>query len=596
MADTLTLAARLSLDSRQWMQGLGQAQGGTQKFVSRVRSEIAQLRGFMNSTTGVLAQLGLGIAAVSTVKHSAQTDQTLVRIKQTADLTTDQVIKLRNNLHSMAQATGNSFDDLQAGFGQLAAGGLTFDQALPTIEAINKSMRVTGSEATTLASALQSAQANFGFDLTKPGQALELLDKMTVAGRAGVVEIEQLASVFGTAANNAKSAGLSFDQTLALFEGLGTATTKDRVGTLVDSTLRLFTNANYMKEAQKATGVKFFDKSGARRNPLDILTDIQGRYNALGTDKERFKFISGAFGKADLDTIKGVQLALSAGKLGQVRQITDITANARGQTDKDLAENMATAVAQAGVLKETLATVGDQVSQPINKALAETIKTLTGAKDKGGLGLNGWELLGGGALAAGGAYVGGRAARGVLGNLLSRFGANTASLGAGVVAGKALKDAGAATPVYIVGAAPGLLNGLGGGAGVLDALGGKTKKGGIAGALATLGSRVALPAALLAPVLGRYSGALSDGMDDPTLKQDVSSTMRRSRGRGLLAAANRANAAAAQRVEGEIAVEVTVRPDGRSVGRVTSMKGIASATVNNRSNGAGTGRMMEPAR
>lgn len=596
MADTLTLAARLSLDSRQWMQGLGQAQGGTQKFVSRVRSEIAQLRGFMNSTTGVLAQLGLGIAAVSTVKHSAQTDQSLTRIKQTASLTTDQVTQLRAELHRMAQGTGNDFDALREGFDKLVAGGLDYNQSLPTIKAINASMRVTGAEATTLAGALQSAQANFQFDLTQPKMAADLLDKMTVAGRAGVIELEDLSGVFASAAGNANKAKLSFDQTLAVIEGLATATTKDRVGTLVDSTLRLFTNANYMKDAAKATGVKFFDKAGARRNPLDILTDIQSRYNALGTDKERFKFLSGAFGKADQDTIKGIQQALSGNQLANIRSIAAEVSKAGGTTQRDLPEAMSNAVAQSGVLKETLATVGDQVSQPINKALAETIKTLTGAKDKGGLGLNGWELLGGGALAAGGAYVGGRAARGVLGNLLSRFGANTASLGAGVVAGKALKDAGAATPVYIVGAAPGLFNGLGGGAGVLDALGGKTKKGGIAGALATLGSRVALPAALLAPVLGRYSGALSDGMDDPTLKQDVSSTMRRSRGRGLLAAANRANAAAAQRVEGEIAVEVTVRPDGRSVGRVTSMKGIASATVNNRSNGAGTGRMMEPAR
>lgn len=595
MAETLTLAARLSLESRQWMQGLGQAQGGLQKFVSRARSEVAQLRGFMNSTTGVLAQLGLGIAAVSTVKHSAQTDQSLTRIKQTASLTTDQVTQLRAELHRMAQGTGNDFDALREGFDKLVAGGLDFNQSLPTIKAINASMRVTGAEATTLAGALQSAQANFQFDLTQPRMAADLLDKMTVAGRAGVIELEDLSGVFASAAGNANKAKLSFDQTLAVIEGLATATTKDRVGTLVDSTLRLFTNANYMKDAAKATGVKFFDKNGARRNPLDILTDIQSRYNALGTDKERFKFLSGAFGKADQDTIKGIQQALSGNQLANIRSIAAEVAKAGGTTQRDLPEAMNNAVAQSGVLKETLATVGDQVSQPINKALADTIKTLTGAKEKGGLGLNGWELLGGGALAAGGAYVGGRAARGVLGNLLSRFGANTASLGAGVVAGKALKDAGAATPVYIVGAAPGLFSGLGGG-GVLDALGGKTKKGGLAGALATLGSRAALPAALLAPVLGRYAGTLTDGVDDSTLKQDVSSTMRRSRGRGLLAAANRANAAAAQRVEGEIAVEVTVRPDGRSVGRVTSMKGIASATVNNRSNGAGTGRMMESVR
>jgi hypothetical protein len=59
----LTLAARLQLESRQWLQGLSAAQGGTRKFVGAVRSEFAQLRGFMGSTTGMLAQLGVGFGA-----------------------------------------------------------------------------------------------------------------------------------------------------------------------------------------------------------------------------------------------------------------------------------------------------------------------------------------------------------------------------------------------------------------------------------------------------------------------------------------------------------------------------------------------------
>ncbi|MCD7099122.1 phage tail tape measure protein [Stenotrophomonas sp. MMGLT7] len=598
MTSPLTLAARLQLESRQWVQGLTQAQGGTKKFISGVRSEFAQLRGFLNSTTGMLAQVGLGFGALNTVMSSAKTDQALTRVKQTADLTTSQVVQLRTELHGMAQDTGIAFDGLRGGFDQLAAGGLTFGQALPTIEAINKNMRVTGSEATTLASALQSAQTNFGFDLTQPGKALELLDKMTVAGRAGVIEIEDLAGVFGTAASNAKAAGLTFEQTLALFEGLGTATTKERVGTLVDSTLRLFTNANYMKEAQKATGVKFFDAQGDRRNPLDILTDIKADYDKLTTDRDRFAFVSKAFGKADLDTIKGINQAMAAGRIDQIREIAAAVQGASGTTMRDLPEAMSNSVAQAGVLRETLSTVGDQVSQPINKALADTIKALT---SEDGLGLNGWELLGGGALAAGGAYAGGRMAKGALGQILSKFGGSTASLGAGLVAGTALQQAGAATPVYIVGAAPGLFADMGGGNPLDVVTPGESKGGKKAGRWAGLGSlaaiaTAALPAAALAagPMI-RYGGTLSSGMEDETLQRDVSRTLRRSRGKSLLRRANdqdRDN----MPVTGVIAVEVDVK-DGRTVGRITKMEGVQSARVTNPpANAQRSGRMMEPAR
>lgn len=602
MTSPLTLAARLQLESRQWLQGLTQAQGGTKKFVSTVRSEFRELRGFMDSTAGTLAKLGLGFGVVNTVMGSAKTDQALTRVKQTADLSIQQVGQLRTELHRMAQDTGIVFTGLREGFDQLAAGGLTFDQALPTIEAINKSMRVTGAEATTLAGALQSAQANFGFDLTQPGKALELLDKMTVAGRAGVIEIEDLAGVFGTAASNAKAAGLTFEQTLALFEGLGTSTTKDRVGTLVDSTLRLFTNANYMREAQKATGVQFFDKqTGSRRNPLDILTDIKAGYDKLSTDRERFAFISKAFGKADLDTIKGISQAMSSGRIGEIREIAAAVEKAAGTTQRDLPEAMANSVAQGGVLRETLATVGDQVSMPINKALAETIQKLTGSKESGGLGLDGWDLIGGGVLAAGGAYAGGRMAKGALGKILQQLGGGSVSLGAGVVAGQALQQAGAATPVYVVGAAPGLFAGIGGTSPIVGVpgAGDAGKKGpGAAGKimpfLSGLATRAAAPALLASYPLSRYVGTLSDGMDDPTLQADVQRTLRRGRGRGLLA---RANAQNAQQAEARAAVDVNVQvQDDRITARVTRSEGVERATVTNRlprSPRPRTGRMME---
>lgn len=611
MNNTLTLAARLQLEARQWMQGLNQADSGTRRFISHTQAEFGRLRSFMQSTTGMLAQIGLGIGAVSVIKHSAQTDQTLVRIKQTADLTNAQVTKLRGSLHGMAQETGNTFDDLQAGFGQLVAGGLSFDQALPTIDAVNKAMRVTGSEATTLSSALQSAQANFGFDLTQPGKALELLDKMTVAGRTGVIELEDLAGVFGSAAKTAQSAGLTFDQTLAVFEGLGTATTKDRVGTLVDSTLRLFTNANYMKAASQATGVKFFDKSGAQRNPLDILQDIQAKYNTLTTDKDRFKLISQAFGKADQDTIKGLKQALSEGRLAQIRDIAKQVQGSSGTINRDFAENMGTSVAQAGVLKETLATVGDQISQPINKVLAETIQKLTAPKEKGGLGLNGWELLAGGGLLAGGTYAAGRVGGGMLGKLLANAGASGASLATGLVAGQTLKEAGAATPVYIVGAAPGLFSGAAG-AGPDLPIAPRGAAGGAASKLRWLGLAGGLAVGSMAVDPRNWNpgrGVVGNKQDMDTLIQEL-----QQRGgkkgwwltRGGMPQLNLLEdlvggfGKSGKGTQGEIAVTVEVKDD-RTTARITRMDGVANATVRNSGVSGSTyqratGRMMEMAR
>lgn len=501
----VTLAARLSLDATQWAQGLGLSQSRLRSFVSGARREVDGLRSFMQSTTGKLASLGASVSVAAAIAQSAKTDQALGRIQQTAGLTSVQTEILRTSLHRMAQETGNTFDSLQAGFGRLAAGGMTFDQALPTIDAINKTMRVTGSEAETLAGALQSAQTNFNFDLSKPGVAAKLLDQMTVAGRAGVIEIEDLAGVFGTAASSAKAAGLTFEQTLALFEGMGTATTKDRVGTLVDSTLRIFTNAQYMKAAQKSTGVKFFDGSGERRNALAVIADIRSAYVKLNTDKARFKFITDAFGKADLDTIKGIRQALDADNLAKVLSIAKETEDASGTIKRDIAGSMNNAVAQAGLLRETLGTAGDALAQPINSALVRLIKYGTGKKEDGGLELSGTQVLGGGAAAIGTAALLSR----ILPPVLSRVLGGGASLGSGIAMGTALEKAGAATPVFVVGAAPGLFSGGGSGLGV----GGGSVLGGATGAIAGTAGRTVGTAAIMRAAAGSVGvGTMATGM------------------------------------------------------------------------------------
>lgn len=469
MARDLTLAARLMLDSQRWAAGLSQAGRQTRGFVNLARSEFAQLRGFMQSTTGVLAQVGAGYTLGKVIGDSAKTDQALTRIQQTAGMTTAQTAKLRSELQGMAGETGNAFGSLQEGFGQLIAGGLSFEASLPTIDAVNKAMRVTGSEATTLATALQAAQEHFGFDLSSAGVAAGVLDKMTVAGRAGVIEIEDLSGVFGSAAAAATSAGLSFEKTLALIEGMGTATTKDRVGTLVASTLRLFTNASYMKEAEKATGVKFFDANGARRDAIDVISDIKKVYDTLKTEKQKSDLINKAFGKADQDTRVGIQAAMRDGKLDQILQIVEQMGKAAATIERNMAGAMDNSVAQAGVLKERLAAAGDRFAQPINKALTATIQKLAGKKEDGGMDLSGGEMLGYGAGALTGMYAVSRVLKGPLANMLARFTGGTASLGTGVAMGTALEQAGAATPVFVVGAAPGLFGTGGAGAANLAA-------------------------------------------------------------------------------------------------------------------------------
>lgn len=449
MADrNLSLALRLYADSANFVRGLASGQQGVKRFTAVAKQEFDALRNAMRSVQGQIATIGGGVTAVGLAVQSAKMDKSLGQIGLTADLSAGQVGGLRGELFKMAKETGRSADDLQQSFSNAVASGLKFGEALPVVNAVNKAMAVTGAGADKLTSSVTVAATAFNFDLAKPGQAVELLDKMTLAGRKGNAELENLADIFARVGVNAAAGGMGFEQTLAFIEGLSLIERQpERLATLADSTLRLFTNLNYAKEAAKATGVRFFDQqTGERRNPLDVLKDLKKEYDKLGTDKERALFMQSAFGKADLDTIKGLRTLFGGDMLTKVQGFTGEIRDAGGTLQRDLQKALNNAVDQTGRLRAELRRAADDFAQPINDAFQNMVKWGLDSKANGGLGLTGEDLaLGGAGLAAGtllAARYGGKA----IGGLLSKGG----GLGAGVGVGKALESAAGVTPVYVV--------------------------------------------------------------------------------------------------------------------------------------------------
>lgn len=443
----LSLSLRLYADSVRFVAGLTQAESRVQRFARGAKGEIAALKSAMGSLQGQLASLGVSVGAVALAAQSARMDKGLTQIGQTAGMSRVEVEKLRADLFRLAGETGQNVDDLQAGFNVAVQSGLAFKEALPVVEATNKAMAVTGANATQLTGALGVAATAFQFDLSKPQQAALLLDKMTVAGRQGNAELENLSSIFGRVGVNAASAGMGFDQTLAFIEALSMVErSPERLATLADSTLRLFTNMKYMKEAQGATGVKFFDAKGERRDAVEVLKDIKTKYDKLTTDAQRSNFLEKAFGGADLDTIKGLKTLLGGNSLAKVGDFSKAIGAAGGTIERDLPAAISNAVDQTGRLKSALRQAADDFARPINDALQGAIKFGLDKKENGGLGLDGKDIaIGGTALALGtlaAARYGGKAVSG----LAKRLGGTAA----GVAEGKALEAAAGVTPVFVV--------------------------------------------------------------------------------------------------------------------------------------------------
>lgn len=503
MSRDLTLAMKLSADASRMTAGLLNGERGIKKFSSVAKREFESIKNSVSSVEGKLASLGVTIGVTASIMQSARLDKSLTQIGQTAGASEAEVAGLRKEFFRMAQETGQGVDGLEDGFNNAVQSGLKFKEALPVIDATNKAMAVTNASADKLTSSLTVASTAYSFDLTKPKMAINLLDQMTVAGRLGNAELENLSDIFARVGPGAASAGMGFNQTLAFIEGLSQIERQpERLATLADSTLRLFNNLKYMKDAQKATGVKFFNADGSRRDAVAVIGDIKKQYDKLDTEKKRAVFIQKAFGQADLDTIKGMRVLLSGEMLNTIKGFTSQIEQAGGTLERDLPKAINNSVDQVGRLKAALRSAADDFAQPINDVIAKATKKLLDKKEDGGMGMDGKDLL----LAGGGAALltvltakyGSKAIAGIAGKV--------SGVGAGVATGKALETAAGVTPVYVVNMGEG---GMGGTLPVLpDAV--KTTAGTAAGSTITAAG-VSTAALALAPLALMYGATKMAG-------------------------------------------------------------------------------------
>lgn len=493
MSNDLTLAMRLYLESRQFAGGLRQSGRAVTGFTGKAKQELGELKKMFGGIKGQMASLGIAVGAGALVKQSAGLDKSLMQTKQTAQATVEQAKNLRGELFRMSKETGQGLESLQGGFDNLVQSGLDWEKSLATIDAINPAMAVTSASADVLASGLTVAAQAFDFDLSKPGLAVDLLDKMVVAGRLGKAELENLSAIFSRVGDSAKSANLSFDETLGFIEQLSLSEDNpERLATLADSTLRLFTNENYKQEAQKNLGIDFYNKDGSSKRALQVLSDIQEKYKTLKTDRQRAAFIQAGFGKTDLDTKKGLIKLLGEGRLQNIDAMVEQIDKSGGAIARDLPDAINNAIDQTGRLKSSLREAADEFAQPVNKTISEAIKF---GMSKDGLDLSGKEMIvGGTALVAGTALAARYGGKG-----LSKLGGKLFGTAGGVATGKALEEAAGVTPVFVVNMPSG---GFGG-----DLPGLPGKAGGVASKLPKVlgGARVATAALFGAESLGTIS-------------------------------------------------------------------------------------------
>ncbi|MBA6100458.1 phage tail tape measure protein [Pseudomonas juntendi] len=409
-----------------------------------VRTEVERIKRLGGSAQGQLAGLGLGFGAATGLVGSAALDRQLIRTQQTAGMIAAQREEWREEGFRIAKQYGLGREGVDSGFNTLIASGVEYGAAKKTADAIGQGTAVTGADAAILGKAVVAGASAFNIDLNKDGAALELLQKMTVAGRLGNAELENLADLFPKIGQSAQRAGMSISQALAFTETLSTVEMQpDRLGTLADSTLRVFGIKAYQEQITKATGVQFFDKSGSYRDPAAVLGDLKGKYDKLKTDKERARFLGVTFKGMDQDTVRGMQIMLSGNRLDTFKEQTAEIARAEPVFNRDLADNVNSATGTGSRMRATLSQAIDRMAQPLNKSFTEF-----GSYILDDLNLTGEQMLGAGIATGLGGYYAGRGAKAGAGALLNRFLGGPETL-KNVAVGKVLEEAAGVTSVFV---------------------------------------------------------------------------------------------------------------------------------------------------
>ncbi|MDE1909386.1 MAG: phage tail tape measure protein [Pseudomonas sp.] len=442
---------------RRMAQNSGRSLRTLKTIAMGVRQEFDRLKGLGGSMQGKLAGLGVGVGVVSGVTSSAKLDRQLIRTQQTAGMSVGEREEWRGEQWRLAKTYGIEREQVQTGFDTLIASGLSYDKAKASSGAIAQATAVTGADSGILAKALITGASAFDIDLSKPNAALDILQKMIVAGRLGNAELENLSSIFPKVGQDAKSAGMSMAQSLSFVETLSLIELEpDRLGTLAQSTLRTFNNDTYRKSVTKNTGVEFFNKDKSVRNTQDVFLDLQRKYKSLNNDKDRARFMGVVFGKMDQDTQKGVKAFLTGDRLENFAKSTGDINNAKGVIEKDLADNMSSSTAVGSRMKATLGEAIDRMAKPLNKGFADL-----GSYLLDDLNLSGEQMLAGGAALGVGGYYAGRGAKAGAGALLNKFMGGPETL-KNIAVGKVLEEATGVTSVFVTNWPAGAVLGGGG--------------------------------------------------------------------------------------------------------------------------------------
>lgn len=269
----------LATDQKQLTPELRRATKKFERFGARVRGRLT------NTFKGIgrsLATLGgfagaAGLAAVG--KEVIALDKRMVRFglntRKAGEPVTKIVAGLRGELKKLSNQTGLDQGDLMGGVESFLSKTGDAKGAVKNAELFAKVVQVTGASMEDTAGAAAALAKTMGFDETNFEKAFDI---MIVGGRAGAIEIRELAAEVGKVAPQFEQFGVRGAKGLAIMNG-ALQTLAPSFGFSASETATGFRSlmtalAKNAKKIQKASGVKIFTVNDKGEKQFRAIRDI----------------------------------------------------------------------------------------------------------------------------------------------------------------------------------------------------------------------------------------------------------------------------------------------------------------------------------
>lgn len=262
--------------------GLKKAAASLKKFGDDITAIGTKLASF-----GTVMGTGIGLAA----KRFADFDDTMLAAGAVSSATEAELAKLTATAEKLGASTSFTAVEVGSLMTELGRAGFTADQIDKMTGSVLSLARATGTDAT-LASGIMSATIRqFGLEA---GDAGRVADAFTVAANKSFNTVEQLGEALNYAGPVAADFGMTLEETLAIFGGLGNMGIQaSNAGTAVRRLLTMTgSEADKMKDI---FGVTFKDAAGNARPLVDVLEEVTAATAGLGTGDRAAKF-NEAFG------------------------------------------------------------------------------------------------------------------------------------------------------------------------------------------------------------------------------------------------------------------------------------------------------------